>query len=434
MKKIIKSIGTLLVAFGLLGCGKVDVPATEKAPILESSSSEHFNSDNYDLKIKNKYPNVDGKLDFSNNKKQHIRAARKLATRNGVAEAKGNSIVLSIDDEGIETLTQLDPDLNINSTGQAARILTAPEKATLVEVVGTKRDSLSDNTANEIETENDSIVAPSKFQMVEYDANGTYGIDIGSDIYQKLDLTNYANGVIQPRSIKTKDFRFSDSKLNFTTARTDVYFIKEGDYNGISEEKPYEFGVEVHRLTDYEKYIKPELYNLAKTVLLGNEQDKEHTPGYFVASKFNIEVSDLDNLKEGIHKITISCEAKNHKFSYCSDICINIKYIGRNYPVLYPKPGVTMTFDAQSPEFPTNYGYCFTNKVDVITRDYTKEENLKRLKDNYDIYMVTDFDKKTNLIDSAVLYTCAEAPEIIHRSDDWCDFILQIGDFFYYIG
>ena len=92
-----------------------------------------------------------------------------------------------------------------------------------------------------------------------------------------------------------------------------------------------------------------------------------------------------------------------------------------------------MIFDATVPVFVANYGYCFVNNNDVITRDYTKEENLKRLKDNCDIYMSTDLDKATNLIDSASIYTCAEAPEIIRQSDDWCTFILEIGNFFYYI-
>lgn len=425
MKKLAKSLGAFLVAFSLIGCGNHDVPASDKTPTVEN-----FNSDKYDLKIKSKYQNVGGKLDLSGGKKQHIRAARRLAVNNGVAEASGNSMILSIDDEGIQTLMQLDPDLDVNSTGQAARILTAPEKSTLVEVVGTQKESTPTNNAEGGESSDNSVVAPSKFQMVEYDANGTYGIDIGSDVYQKLDLSIYANGVIQPRSIKTKDFTFSDATLNFATARSDVYFIKDGDYDGMSAERPYELGIETWQLTDYEMKVKPELYQAAYYTLFGT--GKEHSQGN-VASKFFTEVTDLDNMKEGIHKISVNVRSINDKFKYSTDIYIKLVYSDGGYPVLYPKSGVTMIFDAQVPEFVANYGYCFVNSNDVITRDYTKEENLKRLKDNFDIYMSTDLDKTTNLIDSASIYTCAEAPEIIRQSDDWCTFILEIGNFFYYI-
>lgn len=428
MKKLAKSLGAFLVAFSLIGCGNNDVPATDTTPTVEN-----FNSDKYDLKIKSKYQSVGGKLDLSGGKKQHIRAARRLAVNNGVAETSGNSMVLSIDDEGIQTLMQLDPDLDVNSTGQAARILTAPEKSTLVEVVGTEKESTPANNAEGGESSDNSVVAPSKFQMVEYDANGTYGIDIGSEVYQKLDLSIYANGVIQPRSIKTKDFTFSDSTMNFATARSDVYFIKDGDYDGMSAERPYELSIETHQLTDYENKVKPELYHAAHYTLFGYGQ------GY-VASKFFTEVTDLDNLNEGIHKITISCESENHKFRYSSELYINLKYTDNGYPVLCPKPGVTMAFDYQSPEFIVEsgyapaYGYSFTNCVEVITRDYTKEENMTRLKDNYDIYMSTDLDKTTNLIDSAILYTWEEAPEYMLPSENKIlDWILGIGNFYYYI-
>ena len=423
MKKLAKSLGAFLVAFSLIGCGNNDVPATDTTPTVEN-----FNSDKYDLKIKSKYQSVGGKLDLSGGKKQHIRAARRLAVNNGVAEASGNSMVLSIDDEGIQTLMQLDPDLDVNSTGQAARILTAPEKSTLVEVVGTEKESTPANNAEGGESSDNSVVAPSKFQMVEYDANGTYGVDIGSEVYQKLDLSIYANGVIQPRSIKTKDFTFSDSTMNFATARSDVYFIKDGDYDGMSAERPYELNIETYRLTDYETKVKPELYYAALCTLFG--YGKVHSHGN-VQSKFFTEVTDLDNLNEGIHKITISCESENHKFRYSSELYINLKYTDNGYPVLCPKPGVTMVFDYQSPEFVVEYGYSFTNYVEVITRDYTKEENMKRLKDNYDIYMSTDLDKTTNLIDSAVLYTLEEAPKYVAPSS--CDWILGIGNFYYYI-
>ena len=203
MKKLAKSLGAFLVAFSLIGCGNNDVPATDTTPTVEN-----FNSDKYDLKIKSKYQNVGGKLDLSGGKKQHIRAARKLAVNNGVAETSGNSMVLSIDDEGIQTLMQLDPDLDVNSTGQAARILTAPEKSTLVEVVGTEKESTPANNAEGGESSDNSVVAPSKFQMVEYDANGTYGIDIGSEVYQKLDLSIYANGV----KLTTARFNYYVSK------------------------------------------------------------------------------------------------------------------------------------------------------------------------------------------------------------------------------
>ena len=429
MKKLAKSLGAFLVAFSLIGCGNNDVPATDTTPTVEN-----FNSNKYDLKIKSKYQSVGGKLDLSGGKKQHIRAARRLAVNNGVAEASGNSMVLSIDDEGIQTLMQLDPDLDVNSTGQAARILTAPEKSTLVEVVGTEKESTPANNAEGGESSDNSVVAPSKFQMVEYDANGTYGIDIGSEVYQKLDLSIYANGVIQPRSIKTKDFTFSDSTMNFATARSDVYFIKDGDYDGMSAERPYELNIETHQLTDYENKVKPELYYAAYCTLFG--YGKAHSQGN-VQSKFFTEVTDLDNLNEGIHKITISCESENHKFSYSSELYIDLKYKDNGYPVLCPKPGVTMAFDYQSPEFIVEsgyapaYGYSFTNYVEVITRDYTKEENMQRLKDNYDIYMSTDLDKTTNLIDSAILYTLEEAPKYAAPSS--CDWILGIGNFYYYI-
>lgn len=426
MKKLAKSLGALLVTFSLIGCGNHDVPATDKTP-----TAENFNSDKYDLKIKSKYQNVGGKLDLSGGKKQHIRAARKLAVNNGVAETSGNSMVLSIDDEGVQTLMQLDPDLDVNSTGQAARILTAPEKSTLVEVVGTQKESTPANNAEGGENSDNSVVAPSKFQMVEYDANGTYGIDIGGDVYQKLDLSIYANGVIQPRSIKTKDFTFSDSTLNFATARSDVYFIKDGDYDGMSAERPYTVSIPTDYLNDYETKVKPEIRNAVASTLFG--YSKGIAPGN-ISSKFFTEFSALDNLKEGIHKITISCEALNLKFSYSSDLYINLKYTDSGYPVLCPKPGVSMTLDLQSPEFPQGYGYCFTNYVEVIIRDCTKEENMKRLKDNYDIYMSTDLEKATNLIDSAVLYTWEEAPkDILPSENKICDWILGIENFYYYI-
>ena len=403
MKKLAKSLGAFLVAFSLIGCGNNDVPATDTTPTVEN-----FNSDKYDLKIKSKYQSVGGKLDLSGGKKQHIRAARRLAVNNGVAEASGNSMVLSIDDEGIQTLMQLDPDLDVNSTGQAARILTAPEKSTLVEVVGTEKESTPANNAEGGESSDNSVVAPSKFQMVEYDANGTYGIDIGSEVYQKLDLSIYANGVIQPRSIKTKDFTFSDSTMNFATARSDVYFIKDGDYDGMSAERPYELSIETHQLTDYENKVKPELYHAAHCTLFG--YGKAHSQGN-VQSKFFTEVTDLDNLNEGIHKISVNVRSENNKFKYNTDLYIKLVYSDEGYPVLCPKSGVTMAFDYQNPMFTAEsgyvpaYGYSFTNYVEVISNDYSKEENMTRLKDNYDIYMSTDFDKTTNLIDSAVLYT-----------------------------
>ena len=423
MKKLAKSLGALLVAFSLIGCGNHDVPASDKTPTVEN-----FNSDKYDLKIKSKYQNVGGKLDLSGGKKQHIRAARKLAVNNGVAETSGNSMVLSIDDEGIQTLMQLDPDLDVNSTGQAARILTAPEKSTLVEVVGTQKESTPANNAEGGESSDNSVVAPSKFQMVEYDANGTYGVDIGEN-FQKLELSVHANGVIQPRSIKTKDFTFSDSTMNFATARSDVYFIKDGDYDGMSAERPYELNISTYRLADYDKYVKPEISYAVNSVLFGGSS-KDLAQGN-VPLKFFTNFSDLDNLKEGIHKIAVNCEARNNKFTYNTDIYINLKYSDSGYPVLLAKPGVKMILDLQTPEFLYDYGYCFTNCAEVITRDYTKEENMKRLKDNYDIYMSTDLDKKTNLIDSAVLYTWEEAPEYIRPSS--CAWILGIGNFYYYI-
>ena len=433
MKKLAKSLGAFLVAFSLIGCGNNDVPATDKPQTVEN-----FNSDKYDLKIKSKYQNVGGKLDLSGGKKQHIRAARRLAVNNGVAEASGNSMILSIDDEGIQTLMQLDPDLDVNSTGQAARILTAPEKSTLVEVVGTEKESTPANNAEGGESSDNSVVAPSKFQMVEYDANGTYGIDIGSEVYQKLDLSIYANGVIQPRSIKTKDFTFSDSTMNFATARSDVYFIKDGDYDGMSAERPYQLSIETHQLTDYENKVKPELYHAAHCTLFG--YGKAHSQGN-VQSKFFTEVTDLDNLNEGIHKIGVNVRSENNKFKYNTDLYIKLVYSDEGYPVLCPKSGVTMAFDYQNPMFTAEsgyvpaYGYSFTNYVEVISNDYSKEENMTRLKDNYDIYMSTDFDKTTNLIDSAVLYTWEEAPEYVLPSsyDKVCDWILGIGNFYYYI-
>ena len=217
-------------------------------------------------------------------------------------------MVLSIDDEGVQTLMQLDPDLDVNSTGQAARILTAPEKSTLVEVVGTQKESTPANNAEGGESSDNSVVAPSKFQMVEYDANGTYGIDIGSDVYQKLDLSIYANGKIQPRSIKTKDFTFSDSTLNFATARSDVYFIKDGDYDGMSAERPYEVGVETWQLTDYQKYVSPSVFHAVIDVLYGAQNELQN--------KFNLSMPDLDNMKEGVHKISAELSSRNLKFVY----------------------------------------------------------------------------------------------------------------------
>ena len=428
MKKLAKSLGALLVAFSLIGCGNHDTPAPDKTPTVEN-----FNSDKYDLKIKSKYQNVGGKLDLSGGKKQHIRAARKLAVNNGVAETSGNSMVLSIDDEGIQTLMQLDPDLDVNSTGQAARILTAPEKSTLVEVVGTQKESTPANNAEGGESSDNSVVAPSKFQMVEYDANGTYGIDIGSDVYQKLDLSIYANGVIQPRSIKTKDFTFSDATLNFATARSDVYFIKDGDYDGMSAERPYELGVTTYQLTDYEERIKPLLYSATCATLYG--YGKAHSQGN-VDSKFFTRFTDLDNLKEGIHKITISCEAQNNKFSYSSELYINLKYTDDDYPVVYSKEGKSAIFDIGFPQFGDGFngrmGCCSVKNQNVISTEYTVEENLKRFKDNFDVFMATDFEKQNNLVDTAMLYTWEDTPIDAKLAEKSYNYTLRIGNFYYY--
>lgn len=425
MKKLAKSLGALLVAFSLIGCGNIDVPATDKT----TPTADSFNSDKYDLKIKSKYQNVGGKLDLSGNKKQHIRAARKLAVNNGVAETSGNSMVLSIDDEGVQTLMQLDPDLDVNSTGQAARILTAPEKSTLVEVVGTQKETTPANNAEGGESSDNSVVAPSKFQMVEYDANGTYGIDIGEN-FQKLDLSINANGKIQPRSIKTKDFTFSDSTLNFATARSDVYFIKDGDYDGMSEERPYEFDIPTHYLTDYEEHIKPGLQIAAKDILYGTDR---------IDGKLETAISDIDSIKEGTYKITANVRSINDRFKYNADLYIKLVYSTEDYPAVWPKADTTLTFNIgnQAPQFWEgiygNVGVCRVKQSDVFSPALSKEENLKRFKDNFDVFMATDLNKANNLVDSAKLYTYDETPVDVKPDEKSYEYALNIGNFYYYV-
>lgn len=60
-----------------------------------------------------------------------------------------------------------------------------------------------------------------------------------------------------------------------------------------------------------------------------------------------------------------------------------------------------MAFEDQFPEFVYAYdavpiyGHCLANNVDIIAHGYTTEDNQKRPKNNYDIYMETDFNKKS---------------------------------------
>lgn len=425
MKKLAKSLGAFLVAFSLIGCGNNNVPATDTTPTVEN-----FNSDKYDLKIKSKYQSVGGKLDLSGGKKQHIRAARRLAVNNGVAEASGNSMVLSIDDEGIQTLMQLDPDLDVNSTGQAARILTAPEKSTLVEVVGTEKESTPANNAEGGESSDNSVVAPSKFQMVEYDANGTYGVDIGGN-YQKLDLSIDANGKIQPRSIKTKDFTFSDSTMNFATARSDVYFIKDGDYDGISAERPKDLWIPYYNLPKPEK-CKAELYGILWEVMLGYE-------GQGAQYKFEINFEEPE-YTEGVHKIRVTFNAVNGKFNYTTDVFVNIKYgdlwedsANYDYPEIFQKEGATKKFYNNSTfQYTASYDYYYCNIGGCDALDaWSIENSLESFKSNFDVYMASDLKKQTNMIDLVEIIQYKDLPSYMQVIDWTNTFVIKIKNYYY---
>ena len=425
MKKLAKSLGAFLVAFSLIGCGNNDVPATDTTPTVEN-----FNSDKYDLKIKSKYQSVGGKLDLSGGKKQHIRAARRLAVNNGVAEASGNSMVLSIDDEGVQTLMQLDPDLDILSTGQAARILTAPEKSTLVEVVGTEKESTPANNAEGGESSDNSVVAPSKFQMVEYDANGTYGVDIGEN-YQKLDLSIDANGKIQPRSIKTKDFTFSDSTMNFATARSDVYFIKDGDYDGISAERPKDLWIPYYNLPKPEK-CKAELYSILWEVMLGYE-------GQGAQYKFEINFEEPE-YTEGVHKIRVTFNAINGKFNYTTDVFVNIKYgdlwedsANYDYPEVFQKEGATKKFYNNSTfQYTASYDYYYCNIGGCNALDaWSIENSLESFKSNFDVYMASDLKKQTNMVDLVEIIQYKDLPSYMQVIDWTNTFVIKIKNYYY---
>ena len=425
MKKLAKSLGAFLVAFSLIGCGNNDVPATDTTPTVEN-----FNSDKYDLKIKSKYQSVGGKLDLSGGKKQHIRAARRLSVNNGVAEASGNSMVLSIDDEGIQTLMQLDPDLDVNSTGQAARILTAPEKSTLVEVVGTEKESTPANNAEGGESSDNSVVAPSKFQMVEYDANGTYGVDIGEN-YQKLDLSIDANGKIQPRSIKTKDFTFSDSTMNFATARSDVYFIKDGDYDGISAERPKDLWIPYYNLPKPEK-CKAELYSILWEVMLGYE-------GQGAQYKFEINFEEPE-YTEGVHKIRVTFNAINGKFNYTTDVFVNIKYgdlwedsANYDYPEVFQKEGATKKFYNNSTfQYTASYDYYYCNIGGCNALDaWSIENSLESFKSNFDVYMASDLKKQTNMVDLVEIIQYKDLPSYMQVIDWTNTFVIKIKNYYY---
>lgn len=427
MKKLAKSLGALLVAFSLIGCRNHDVPATDKT----TPTADSFNSDKYDLKIKSKYQSVGGKLDLSGNKKQHIRAARKLAVNNGVAETSGNSMVLSIDDEGVQTLMQLDPDLDVNSTGQAARILTAPEKSTLVEVVGTEKESTPANNAEGGESSDNSVVAPSKFQMVEYDANGTYGIDIGSDVYQKLDLSFNANGVIQPRSIKTKDFKFSDSTLNFATARSDVYFIKEGEYEGMSAEKPKDLWIPYYNLPKPEK-CKNELYQTIWEAMFGYNSQQ-------TSNKFEINFEEFE-YTEGVHKTHVTINAINGKFNYATDVFVNVKYgdlwedsANYDYPEVFQKKGATKFFHNNSTfQYSASYDYYYCNIAECNALDGRSiASSLESFKNNFDVYMASDLKKQTNLIDLVELMQYKDLPSHMQTIEWTNTFVIKIKNYYY---
>ena len=426
MKKLAKSLGALLVAFSLIGCGNNDVPATDTTPTVEN-----FNSDKYDLKIKSKYQSVGGKLDLSGGKKQHIRAARRLAVNNGVAEASGNSMVLSIDDEGVQTLMQLDPDLDILSTGQAARILTAPEKSTLVEVVGTEKESTPANNAEGGESSDNSVVAPSKFQMVEYDANGTYGVDIGGN-YQKLDLSTDANGKIHPRSIKTKDFTFSDSTMNFATARSDVYFIKDGDYDGISAERPKDLWIPYYNLPKPEK-CKAGLYSILWEVMLGYE-------GQGAQYKFEINFEEPE-YTEGVHKIRVTFNAVNGKFNYTTDVFVNIKYgdlwedsANYDYPEIFQKEGATKNFYNNSTfQYSASYDYYYCNVAGYCDAldEWSIANSLESFKSNFDVYMASDLKKQTNMIDLVELIQYKDLPSYMQTIEWTNTFVIKIKNYYY---
>lgn len=427
MKKLAKSLGALLVAFSLIGCGNNDVPATDTTPTVEN-----FNSDKYDLKIKSKYQSVGGKLDLSGGKKQHIRAARRLAVNNGVAEASGNSMVLSIDDEGIQTLMQLDPDLDVNSTGQAARILTAPEKSTLVEVVGTEKESTPANNAEGGESSDNSVVAPSKFQMVEYDANGTYGIDIGSEVYQKLDLSFNGNGVIQPRSIKTKDFTFSDATLNFATARSDVYFIKDGEYEGMSAEMPKDLWIPYYNLPKPEK-CKNELYYTLMGVMFGYNSQQ-------TSNKFEIDFEEPE-YTEGVHKTHVMVKAVNGKFNYTTDVFVNIKYgdlwedsANYDYPEVFQKEGATKNFYNDSTfQYSASYDYYYCDVIgscDALD-EWSIANSLESFKSNFDVYMASDLKKQTNMIDLVELMQYKDLPAHMQTIEWTNTFVIKIKNYYY---
>ena len=60
MKKLAKSLGALLVAFSLIGCGNNDVPATDTTPTVEN-----FNPEKYALKLKSKYDSAGGTVGLS---------------------------------------------------------------------------------------------------------------------------------------------------------------------------------------------------------------------------------------------------------------------------------------------------------------------------------------------------------------------------------
>ena len=426
MKKLAKSLGAFLVAFSLIGCGNNDVPATDTTPTVEN-----FNSDKYDLKIKSKYQSVGGKLDLSGGKKQHIRAARRLAVNNGVAETSGNSMVLSIDDEGVQTLMQLDPDLDILSTGQAARILTAPEKSTLVEVVGTEKESTPANNAEGGESSDNSVVAPSKFQMVEYDANGTYGVDIGEN-YQKLDLSIDANGKIQPRSIKTKDFTFSDSTMNFATARSDVYFIKDGDYDGISAERPKDLWIPYYNLPKPEK-CKAELYSILWEVMLGYE-------GQGAQYKFEINFEEPE-YTEGVHKIRVTFNAINGKFNYTTDVFVNIKYgdlwedsANYDYPEIFQKEGAEKNFYNDSTfQYSASYDYYYCDVIGYCDAldVWSIANSLESFKSNFDVYMASDLKKQTNMIDLVEIIQYKDLPSYMQVIDWTNTFVIKIKNYYY---
>lgn len=427
MRKLAKSLGALFVTFCLISCENTNVHDFGNTP-----TAKDFNSDNYNLKIKSKYQNVGGKLDLSENKKQHIRAARKITFDNGVVETSENSIALSIDDEGVQTLMQLDPDLDVNSPGQAARILLAPEKSTLVEVVGTEKEASTNNEEGGAETEDNSVVAPSRFQMVEYDASGTYGIDIGSEIYQKLDLSAYANGKIQPRSIKTKDFTFSDSTLNFEAARSDIYFIKDGEYDGMSAENPKDLWIPYYDLSKPER-CRSDLHSAIWEIVFG----------YNCGQILNQLYLDFETFEftKGIHKTHVTIRSNySRSFTYDVDLFMNVKYgsfyepsTSFDYPEVYQKNGATKYFHNDN-KFQSSsngdYYTCINAECDALDKN-SMEECLDSFKDNFDVYMVSDLKKQNNMINCVELMQYKDLP-INMKVDDWKNtFVIKIKNYYY---